>query len=146
MYTGKKLSWSEIPSILENNKGAYEIDATVTPDAKGEFTLTLSNTKGESAVFTFNTKSQTLSLDRSKSGKVDFSPSFAQKPVVVSLNPRSEYKVQMFVDKLSTELFINDGDMVFTNCVFPSEVFNKFDIASSVCKISVKDVKVYELK
>ncbi|MCQ2147425.1 MAG: GH32 C-terminal domain-containing protein [Bacteroidales bacterium] len=135
-----------IPSILENNKGAYEIDATITPDAKGEFTLTLSNSKGENAVFCFDTKSQKLSLDRSKSGNVDFSASFAQKPVVVSLNPRNEYKIQMFVDRLSTELFINDGDMVFTNCVFPSEVFNKFDIASSNCKISVKDVKVYELK
>jgi fructan beta-fructosidase len=64
----------------------------------------------------------------------------------VNLNPRAEYKCQLFVDKLSTELFINDGDMVFTNCVFPTEVYNQFGVNAEGCKVSVKDVKVYELK
>ena len=94
----------------------------------------------------FDTKQNKLELDRSKSGIIDFNPSFAQKPVVVNLNPRSEYKCQLFVDKLSTELFINDGDMVFTNCVFPNEVYNSFSVLADGIKVAVKDVAVYELK
>ncbi|MCF0173274.1 MAG: GH32 C-terminal domain-containing protein [Bacteroidales bacterium] len=135
-----------ISPILEGNKGAYEIDATITPDAKGEFYLTLSNTKGEKAVIIFDLRNGHLKFDRSKSGIVDFSDSFAAKAVDVALNTRPEYKIQLFVDKLSTELFINEGDMVFTNCVFPTEVYNTFEISSSDCKLNVKDIAVYELK
>ena len=135
----------ELPEILAGNKGAYEIDFTVVPDAKGVFSFNLSNSKGETTVWTFDLEQNKLLLDRSKSGLVGFSPSFAAKPVEVKLNPRKEYKCQLFVDKLSTELFINDGDMVFTNCVFPTEVYNRFGVGAQGCKFTVKDVKVYEL-
>ncbi len=135
-----------LPEILAENKGAYELDFTVVPDAPGRFSLSLSNTKGEKAVWTFDLRNDRLELDRSKSGLTDFHPSFAAKPVTVGLNPREEYKCRLFVDKLSTELFINDGDMVFTNCVFPTEVYNHFAIQAEGCKIQVKDVQVHELK
>ncbi len=135
----------DIAEIFPSNKGAWEIDFTVVPDASGAFSFRLANNKGEEAVWKFDLKNKKLSLDRSKSGLTDFHQSFAAKPVVVNLNPRREYKCQLFVDKLSTELFINDGDMVFTNCVFPTEVYNRFGIQADGCKISVKDVTVYEL-
>lgn len=135
----------DIAEILPANKGAWEIDFTVVPDASGAFSFSLANGRGEEAVWKFDLKGNKLSLDRSRSGLTDFHQSFAAKPIVVNLNPRREYKCQLFVDKLSTELFINDGDMVFTNCVFPTEVYNKFAVRSEGCRISVKDVTVYEL-
>ena len=135
----------DIAQILASNKGAWEIDFTVVPDANGSFDFRLANGKGEETVWKFDLRNRKLSLDRSKSGLVDFHPSFAAKPVVVDLNPRREYKCQLFVDKLSTELFINDGDMVFTNCVFPTEVYNQFGIRADGCRVTVKDVTVYEL-
>lgn len=136
----------EIPSLLDDNKGAYEIDFTVVPDGRGNFQFSLSNAKGETVSFLFDLAAGKLSLDRSRSGRTEFSPAFAAKPVVVNLNPRPEYKCQLFVDRLSTELFINDGDMVFTNCVFPTEVYNSFAVDARDGKIDVKDVHVYELK
>ncbi|MBO7640710.1 MAG: GH32 C-terminal domain-containing protein [Bacteroidales bacterium] len=136
----------KIPEILNGNKGAYEIDFTVVPDAKGVFCFTLSNSKDEVTVWKFDLKNNKLELDRSKSGLTDFHQSFAAKPVEVGLNPRAEYKCQLFVDKMSTELFINDGDMVFTNSVFPTEVYNTFGVVTDGCKVAVKDVKIYELK
>ena len=135
-----------IPEILPGNKGAYEIDFTIVPDAKGSFSFKLSNSKGETVVWNFNLKENKLVFDRSKSGLTDFHQAFAEKPVEVSLNPRAEYKCQLFVDKLSTELFLNDGDMVFTNCVFPTDVFNNFAVQSEGCRIQVKEVQVHELK
>ena len=58
---------------------------------------------------------------------------------------RKEYKVQLFVDRLSTEMFVNDGDVVFTNCVFPTETLNSM-ILSSDGSASVKDIKIYEMR
>ena len=142
----KGASEFKIPEILAGNKGAYEIDFTVVPDAKGVFCFTLSNGKGETTVWKFDLKANKLLLDRSKSGIIDFNAAFAAKPVEVGLTPRASYKCQLFVDKLSTELFINDGDMVFTNCVFPTEVYNSFGVVSEGCKVAVQDVMVYELK
>ncbi len=133
-----------IPSILENNEGAYEIDFTVVPDSKGEMSIELYNTQGERVTFNFDLSSNKLVLDRSQSGDVDFHKSFSNS-VTVELIPRSEYRFQLFVDKFSTELFINDGDMAFTNCVFPSETYNSFKISSND-KFDVEDVKIYQLK
>ena len=42
--------------------------------------------------------------------------------------------------------FVNDGDFVFTNCVFPTEVYNTFGVKSADSQFSVKDIKIYELK
>lgn len=66
-------------------------------------------------------------------------------PIVTPLVERKEYKVQLFVDRLSTEMFVNDGDAVFTNCVFPTEVLNTL-VLSSDGPVSVKDFKIYEMK
>lgn len=136
----------EVSPILDSNTGAYEINATVTPDAKKSFDFILSNSKGEKMVFTFDLVNNKLILDRSQSGQISFSPSFAAKPIVVDLIPRKEYKLQLFVDKMSTELFINDGDMVFTNSAFPTEPYNAFKVNAKDCQVNVRDITIYELK
>ena len=136
--------WS-VDEILAENKGAYEIDFTVTPQSAGEFSLSLQNEKGEHATFLFDFRKNELVLDRSESGLTDFAPRYVTDPIVTPLVERKEYKVQLFVDRLSTEMFVNDGDAVFTNCVFPTEVLNTL-VLSSDGQVSVKDFKIYEMK
>ena len=136
----------DISEILPSNKGAYEIDFTIVPEGKGNISFSLSNGKGETAIWELDPAGGKISFDRSRSGITDFSPSFAAKPVTTALPTRKEYKCRLFVDRLSTELFVNDGDFVFTNCVFPTEVYNTFGVKSADSQFSVKDIKIYELK
>lgn len=42
-------------------------------------------------------------------------------------------------------MFVNDGDVVFTNCVFPTEALNTLTFKTDG-KAVVKDFTVYEMK
>lgn len=44
---------------------------------KGNATITLSNDKGEKVVMNYDAKAENFSMDRTKSGKMDFSKDFA---------------------------------------------------------------------
>ena len=53
----------------------------------------------------------------------------------------------MWVDKASTEVFINGGEVVQTNIVFPTEPYNqlKFDLKGNTA-ISVENITLYKIK
>lgn len=133
-----------VPEILSENHGAYEIDFTVTPCSGQTLRFSLYNCKGEEMVYTFDFAASTLNLDRSHSGLTDFYSGFAKKDILTHLIKKDSYKVQLFVDRHSTEMFVNDGDLSFTNCMFPTETYNSLEFASS--DASVSDLIIYELK
>ena len=57
-----------------------------------------------------------------------------------------EYRVRLFVDKASVELFVNDGELVMTNLLFPREVFNSMVFFSpGLVHWMVKEFKVWPL-
>lgn len=106
---------------------------------KGDATITLSNSKGEEVVMTYNAKDETFSMDRTLSGKTDFSSDFAAittAPVYGKMN-----KLRIFIDKSSIEVFDNDGKMAMTNLVFPTKPYDKVTI-----KGKTKKYAVYKLK
>ena len=53
----------------------------------------------------------------------------------------------MWVDKASTEVFINGGEVVQTNIAFPTESYNqlKFDLRGNTA-ISVENITLYKVK
>ena len=106
---------------------------------KGDATITLSNSKGEKVVMTYKAKDETFSMDRTQSGKADFSSDFAAittAPVYGKMN-----KLRIFIDKSSIEVFDNDGKMAMTNLVFPTKPYDKVTI-----KGKTKKYAVYKLK
>ena len=106
---------------------------------KGDATITLSNSKGEKVVMTYKAKDETFSMDRTLSGKTDFSSDFAAittAPVYGKMN-----KLRIFIDKSSIEMFDNDGKMAMTNLVFPTKPYDKVTI-----KGKTKKYAVYKLK
>lgn len=106
---------------------------------KGDATITLSNSKGEKVVMTYKAKDETFSMDRTLSGKTDFSSDFAAittAPVYGKMN-----KLRIFIDKSSIEVFDSDGKMAMTNLVFPTKPYDKVTI-----KGKTKKYAVYKLK
>ena len=135
-----------ISPVIEDNNGAYVIEFTAVPVKGKKMELQLRNTKGEKMVFRFDFRAGKLSLDRSNSGIVDFEPRFSNDNIVTDIVPRKEYFVQLFVDRHSTELFINDGDVSFTNTMFPTEVYDILDFIPLDGKMTIKDAKVSRIK
>ncbi len=132
--------------LLEEFDGAYSIDMTLLPKGNGEYGFRLCNSLNEYVEFRFNPAEGTLTLDRAKSGKTDFSPRYITTPIVTPVPEARSYELELFVDKHSTELFINDGDVVFTNCVFPNEPYDSIEFFSDGKTLKIEDFVIYKMQ
>lgn len=93
---------------------------------KGDATITLSNDKGEKVVMNYNAKAETFSMDRTQSGKVDFSNEF---PVVTKAPTYGKLsQLRVFIDKSSIEAIDAEGKMAMTNTVFPTKPYDKVTV------------------
>ena len=93
---------------------------------KGDATIILSNDKGEKVVMNYDAKAESFSMDRTQSGKVDFSNDFAattKAPTYGKLN-----QLRIFIDKSSIEAIDAEGKMAMTNLVFPTKPYNKVTV------------------
>ena len=98
----------------------------IVVDVKGSMELTLSNTKGEKVVMTYDAQQLTFAMDRTQSGQVDFSEAF---PYVTTAPTHGAVKqLRLFIDRCSIEAFSSDGKMAMTNLVFPSEPYNTIKV------------------
>ncbi|MBR5736363.1 MAG: GH32 C-terminal domain-containing protein [Bacteroidales bacterium] len=122
--------------------GAYEIDLTFTPSGQDPFGFILSNDAGERVVYTFRPSEGVLLTDRSQSGLQAF-PKEVASPVVSVIPVRDYYKVQLFYDRMVSEMFVNDGDAVITNCVYPSAYYDHVEVFGGA---ALRDVMSYEMK
>ena len=93
---------------------------------KGNATITLSNDKGEKVVMNYDAKAETFSMDRTKSGKMDFSSDFAATTKAPTYGKISQLRI--FIDKSSIEVLDAEGKMAMTNLVFPTKPYNKVTI------------------
>lgn len=110
------------------------------------YNLTLSNSLGESLTFGINNSDHYLFLDRSKSGKNDFSDKFATTVTKAELNEdqkKADFKI--ILDKTSIEIFYNDGEKVITETFFPTAPFTSLS-ASSNQGVEISNLVINQLK
>ncbi len=95
--------------------------------------ITLSNDKGEQVVMRYNAQNHTFSVDRTKSGKTDFSEAFACTTTAPTHGKVS--RILIFVDKSNVEVFDGDGKFAITNLVFPTKPYDKLSVKGGKAKI-----------
>lgn len=135
----------KIESLLKDNNGAYEIEMEIQVADASKISLNLQNEKGEQVSMYYDLLRKQFVMDRSKSGKVDFSNDF---PAVTAapVHAGKTLRLRLFVDRSSIEAFGEDGKFVMTNLVFPSLPYNKMRFTSDEKGYTVKSLKVYRLQ
>lgn len=91
---------------------------TLETEPGKDFECTISNDLNEQVTIAF--ENGIFSFDRSKSGITDFEEGFGVKHEV-DFSDLSIEKVKVYVDKASMEVFINDGERVITEIIFPNK-------------------------
>lgn len=134
----------DLAALLENNEGAYEIDMTINNAGASKIMLSLLNNKGEKVDMYYDVMRKQFVMDRSESGKVDFSVDFPAV-TVAPVSDTDAIHLRLFVDRTSIEAFGEDGKFVMTNQVFPSEAYNRMLFISVGGKFTVKSMTVYKL-
>uniref|UniRef100_A0AC34FVA6 Levanase n=1 Tax=Panagrolaimus sp. ES5 TaxID=591445 RepID=A0AC34FVA6_9BILA len=71
----------------------------------------------------FDIQQSTLTVDRSKSGKIDFSAKFSLQHIVknMTVNEQRFFHIQIIVDRASVEVFAGDNTSPITDVIFPSD-------------------------
>lgn len=110
----------------------------ITNISSNPFTIEFSNDKQEIYKITF--ENNTYTSDRSKSGIVDFEENF-KKTHTMSLPIKRIKNLQIFVDSASIELFVNDGEAVITEIVFPNSPYNVLNYHGEADEIIIKSIK-----
>ena len=82
--------------------------------------------------------------NRAKSS-VAFNANFAAMLIKAPLTAKKSYTIRLLVDKASTELFVNDGEVVQTNTIFPTEAYNALRFKTDKGTLSIKNVTIYKL-
>jgi len=113
--------------MVEQPTAACVIDVEVPVGSKNAV-ITLSNSKGEKVVMSYNFHKKTFSMDRRHSGDCSFSKDFACVTSTPLFVTRDTYHLTLFIDRCSIEAFDGEGAWAMTNLVFPSEPYNHLDV------------------
>lgn len=135
----------KIESLLKDNNGAYEVEMEIQVADASKISLNLQNEKGEQVSMYYDLLRKQFVMDRSKSGKVDFSNDF---PAVTAapVHAGKTLRLRLFVDRSSIEAFGEDGKFVMTNLVFPSSPYNQMSFGTGGSGYTVSSFNVYKLR
>ena len=135
----------EIVNLFEEKQGAYEVEIVIQNAGASKIAFSLLNDKGEKVSMYYDLNRKQFVMDRSESGKVDFSKDFPAV-TVAPVNVDKELTLRLFVDRSSIEAFGEDGKFVMTNLVFPSQPYVKMCFEADKNGYAVKSLNVYKLQ
>ena len=118
-----KAGIKRINKMFKAPQGAYELVLKLTSKKGETMTITLSNTKGERVVLTYDEADSSIAVNRKQSGETTFSEFFPVETKTRVLGGGMT-ELRLFIDNSSVEAFVNGGRTVMTNTVFPSEPYN----------------------
>lgn len=133
-----------IDSVLEDNKGAFELEIEWKNGSAEIFGFNLFNEQGENVSLYYDLSEGRFYMDRTRSGDINFSehfPAITYAPV----DKGGLYSLRIFVDLCSIECFGDDGKFVMTNLVFPQEPYNRINFYTKNGSVDVESLKIYKL-
>lgn len=132
-------------SLPTANSGICEILVDINPSQAPIVDLTLSNQNGDKVTMAYDVKAHTISMDRTRSGRTDFSDSFPAVTVAPTYETDGRLSLRIYVDRSSIELFGNNGRAVMTNLVFPESPYTTLTISAPEQKAKIGKTVVYAL-
>ncbi|MEK6547579.1 MAG: GH32 C-terminal domain-containing protein, partial [Bacteroidota bacterium] len=112
----------QLPTALQRLSGKLPVQ---------DFSITLSNTKGEKVIIGFEAASNRYFVDRDASGDLGFSNKFAGKTYAPRLSKSDSIDFTLITDVASAEFFADGGLSVLTTIYFPSWPFKNLKISAA---------------
>ena len=111
---------------LENIQGqCIELDLEIDMKDSNIFELLLNKGKNEEVSLLYNKESEEFIFDRSKNGQ-DLGGDRTSRNVNIERND-NKLKLNIFIDRISVEIFINDGIRTMSSTVYPNKESNNIE-------------------
>ncbi|HZL11782.1 MAG TPA: glycoside hydrolase family 32 protein [Prolixibacteraceae bacterium] len=121
------------------------IDLTFEKELPESFGLILENNLNESVKIGYSKADSKFFIDRTTSGKNGFSDKFsgiAWAPYTF----KNQVQLQLLLDASSVELFVDGGNLVMTDLLFPTEPFKKIKLFTSGGELQLQKAEIVGLK
>ncbi len=109
---------NEVKSFIGFNGQVYELFCEFSDFEAQELGVKLRTSQEEETLFYYDTQNKKLVLDRSKSGRTRGDEFGSQRKCEFETD---KLTLQIFVDTSSVEIFVNDGQEVFSTRIFTKE-------------------------
>ena len=144
LLRGEKVSYENLSlskaTKLDGVRGDIgELLATIDLTQSKNFSIELRSSGKEKTVLSYDKTTGIVKLNRDKSGKI----LKGEREVEISL--AAEMKLQIFIDRSSLEIFINDGEAVFSTRLYPKENSQDIVFVPTQGALSLKQVTFYNL-
>lgn len=103
----------------------------INADTRSDFSIILSNKNDERLVVGYDKAKDQYFIDRTKSGKTDFSNNFSRITFAPRLAKTASSTVLLLVDNSSVEVFADGGKTVMTSIFFPTAPYSDFALKSA---------------
>ncbi|HEY9045767.1 MAG TPA: glycoside hydrolase family 32 protein, partial [Ohtaekwangia sp.] len=117
------LRGDSIPSELLGKvfpETSFEIEYELIESTSSHVGLKIVTGKNEESVIGYDRKKSEVYFDRTRSGNVAFHTAFASVERVPVKFQQGKLKLHVFVDNSIVEVYINDGEQVITDQIFPT--------------------------
>ncbi len=115
---------NQIQYFLPTKTTSCDISLIIKDIVSKHFVLQLRNEIEDSITIEFDFFNAMLTLDRSNSGKINFSRHFPNKIKMPINSSLIDANIRILIDSCSIELFINDGESTLTCLVFPKSPYS----------------------
>ncbi|MBD0832580.1 glycoside hydrolase family 32 protein [Aestuariibaculum sediminum] len=123
-----------------------EIKFEISDFQTSAFTFKLSNQQGDMLLFGYDKTNNSFFIDRSKSGKIDFSEDFASKKTKAPrTSSNSTLTGTIILDKTSVELFYDQGETVMTEIFFPNAPYDTLSMIAGDEDFTINHIEIHKL-
>jgi fructan beta-fructosidase len=148
-YQFKGGTINEANAWLERNtirSGPLELSFELEPGLGGKQGVKLFKAARDELVVGVDRKEDRVYVDRTRSGDVTFHPKFSGVHAAPLAARDRAVKLHIFVDSCSIEVFVNDGEQVLTDLVFPSEHSRAVEFFGPTEGAKISALEVWALK
>ncbi len=122
-----------------------EITAVIDPGSAEEFGFRLRVGKEQYTAVLYSTASNTLTLDRAKSGASPIDGFLDAYSYKILPDGQGKVKLHMFLDWSSLELFAQDGREAFTALIYPDTTSTGLEFYAKGGEAVIDSLEIYEL-
>jgi fructan beta-fructosidase len=148
IYKEFKVAINNVVHLLPVTSQQCEIEASMSISNGSVAGLRIAAGNEHYLEFGYDTKKKVLYLDRSKTANRSFNKNFekmSRYEIPYSLTG-TNLKLRVFFDKSIVEVFINDGERVFTAQIFPDEKDNSIEFFNTNGHSGLVYCYVYEIR
>ncbi|WP_332631828.1 GH32 C-terminal domain-containing protein [Halalkalibacter flavus] len=149
----KNQSWSneltsssnELLSSVEGDSLEIIAEIDMTQTTADEIGFKVRKGDGEYTSIGVNRKKEISFVDRTNSGIVDFHSDFAAKHTAPYNFEDEIIKLHILIDRSSVEVFLNDGEIVFTEQIFPNRNSKGVELFGDEGDIYITNLEIFQL-